>query len=204
MIRTEPVSPHTLTLVRNPVNLDWELRSHASSHVVVGLLDWAVPGTGIDAGVPVAVATLLSKALCQSAQLSFLDPASPIQLSPSFPGRLIGKPVFPLTTTSNSDTAVRLFNIDAFPWEQRAQVVILSEPGTTPVWRYQDLFELWSSSSPDLGRLALHMHAWGFAFPGVDGDFMEIAVASTTYWEQLKQTLAQMCKQHDFLWEEVS
>ncbi len=194
----------TLKIVVDPINLGWQLRSRHSPNVTVMVLGWTMPQPSVDAGVPTSIINLISKALCDVGQVSFLDPDSSIKLSPSSLDRLKGKPPFAITTTSDANIASRLFDIAAFPWEQQSQIVILHSADSTPAFDYTKLFELWSEPSPDLKMLADALQATGYLFPGVDGDFAEVVMLETNLRDHFKTVLVEECRQADILFQEVS
>lgn len=204
MVSSGAAPAHVLKLVRDPGDLGWPPRGAGTAGAIVGVIGWTLAETVVDAGVPPAVAGVLAEALCRCGQVSFLDPAGPATLAPPALKRLAGKPRFPVMTTADPQAAARLFDVDAFPWDQGGQVALLTAPGTAPALDYADLFELWSEPSPALDRLARKMRAAGFLFPGPDGDFAEIVVFEEALWDRLKQALAEACDGAGCLWQEVS
>ncbi|MEN8179382.1 MAG: hypothetical protein ABFS39_12320 [Pseudomonadota bacterium] len=193
-----------LKIVLDPVNLGWDLRSTHAPNAVVGVIGWKNTEHAIDAGAPHVIVKLICNVLCRSGQVSFLNPESTIKLSPPPLERLKGRPSFAITTTTQSDTATRLFEITKFPWEQRSQIVILSAADSAPVFDYSSLFELWSEPFPDLNMLAKGMQAYGFMFPGVDGDFAEIVMFDDSVWGRFRELLSDECRLANILIQEVS
>ncbi len=191
-------------LVRDPINVGWSLRSRTTTGSKIGILGWTCDDSSVDAGIPEAIANVLSKALCHCSQVSFLDPSSSSILKPSPFKSMLGQPVFSIRTTSQQEIVARLFYIDEFPWDQCSQVVILSKWKSEPIFNYANLFELWSHPAPNLNSLANRMKVLGYLLPGPDGDFVEIVIFDNSLLNLLTQNLANECKQRGLGWQEVS
>jgi hypothetical protein len=182
-----------IRLCRSPIDVDWNLRSAGTPSAEVGVLDWQETQPAIDGGVPQDIARVICEAFCRLVQLSFLDSSSQDCLQPAGLGRWLGRPVFRITTTTQTDVAVRLFDDSQFPWEQSGQFVVCSDHNSKPNFQYPDIHRLWSETTPDLRNLADNLRANGFMLAGPDGDFAEIVSFSPTFWPQFEQSLMEAC-----------
>ena len=205
---------HRLVLTLNPQDSCWELYA-GSAPGVRGLLGWVSDAKTVDAGVPTAVAALLTQALCRCVTLTFLwQPGMSKSLSESWQpvekgrakhlkagllDRVRGNPPFTLLATHDPAEAENLFYNDDFSWELRAQRVFLSPIDVLPDLDYRLVSTIFNwTSKLDVKAHFRGTNVSGLLLPGVDGDFAELVVFEDAQWPSLQQALAQECEARDF------
>jgi hypothetical protein len=198
-----------LLLTLDPRDPCWELYTCSASGTR-GLLGWVCDAKTVDAGVPQAVATLLTRALCRCVMLTFLwrpdkGPPAAEQWEPFGKGRVKhmkaglvqrvrGNPPFTLLATCDPAEAENLFYNEKFSWELRAQRVFLSPMGVPPDLDYRHVGTVlnWPSNL-DLMQHFQETNVLGMLLPGLDGDFAELVVFDEGQWPSLQQALSQEC-----------
>jgi len=203
-----------LVLTLNPQDSCWELYA-GSAPGVRGLLGWVSDAKTVDAGVPTAVAALLTRALCRCVTLTFLWQAGKSksiseQWEPSGEGRakhlkpglldkVRGNPPFTLLATHDPAEAENLFYNEDFSWELRAQRVFLSPIDVLPDLDYRLVSTIFNwPTKLDVTAQLQGTNVTGLLLPGVDGDFAELVVFEDAQWPPLQQALAQECEPRDF------
>jgi hypothetical protein len=198
----------------NPQDSCWELYA-GSAPGVRGLLEWVSDAKAVDAGVPKAVAALLTKALCRCVTLTFLWRAGKSKsiseqwepsgkgrakhLKAGFLDRVRGNPPFTLQATHDSAEAEKLFYTNDFSWELRTQRVFLSPIDVLPDLDYRLVNAIFNwPSDLDVAAHLNRTNVLGLLLPGVDGDFAELVVFDDAQWPSLQQALAQECEARDF------
>ena len=177
--------------------------------------------TPVDAGVPQAVADVLSRVLCQLGCVTFLSSLSQVDtesadwsqhaegwtrvLRPAGRDWLRRKPAFPLVCTMTPHIAEQLFSVEQFAWELRSQLVLLfSATAPPPLVTYDQVCALFEGRVSNYQQLAAELKADGFIFPGVGGDFVEFVVFEEKVWKNLQETLSQECEAGEISWRTVS
>jgi hypothetical protein len=175
-----------------------------------GLLGWVSDAKTVDAGIPQAIATLLTRALCRCVMLTFLwqpdKSSSPSEqwepfgkgrakhLKASLLERVRGNPPFTLLATYNPVEAENLFYNEKFSWEMRAQRVFLSPIDVLPDLDYRHVSTVFNwPANLDVTAHFQGTNVLGFLLPGVDGDFAELVVFDEVQWPSLQQALSQQC-----------
>ncbi|HEX5482459.1 MAG TPA: hypothetical protein VFZ08_07510 [Terriglobia bacterium] len=216
-----PAKLLALRSVEDPADACWELRAQPDGEFRVLLTGWVMSKASIDAGVPESVEGVLSRALCCGNKLVFLFPASstkagdaagwePVtagwarKLRPRPMDRLRLAPALPLLCTEDAGVAMRMFHAEPFSWEMRSQVVTLFPPGPAlPELDHSSMFRLWREKR--LRReVLLKLGAQGIMFPGVDGDFAEVAFLEGPVRKDFEQRLERECLGTGISWELVS
>jgi hypothetical protein len=125
-------------------------------------------------------------------------------LEPPVIKRLLRKPGLPLVATSDPGRAEDLFNAEAFSWELRGQIVLLSPRGSPPPpLSYAQLDDARSRKRIDDARLGLPAAIEGLVLPGVDGDFVELIAFEERLWRTLPEALAGECAKSGVAWSVV-
>jgi len=196
-------------LTPDPQDSCWDLYPRAVDGKRA-LLGWVSGTQAVDAGVPAAVATFLSKALCGRFTLTFLRhfanlPAHPKQWQAfgassvkhcraGLLDRMLGNPSFTLSATHDPLAAECLFYDEKFSWELRAQRVFLSALGVLPYLEYRHVRDIFNWSRPmNVISLLQNTQVLGLMLPGVDGDFVEFCLFEERHWQSLQDALAQEC-----------
>ena len=205
---------HRLVLTLNPQDSCWELYAGGTPGVR-GLLGWISDAKTVDAGVPAAVAALLTQALCRCVTLAFLWRADKSQslsekwetfgkgrtkrLKAGILDRMRGNPPFTLLATHNPAEAEKLFYNDDFSWELRAQRVFLAPIDMLPDLDYRLVSTIFNwPSNLDAAAHLRGTGVIGLLLPGVDGDFAELVVFDDAQWPSLQQALLQECAAREF------
>lgn len=208
-----------LRFTPEPRDPAWELAGTGAG-ARVGLLGWVLDAPRIDAGVPEKVARIVTRASCRQHLLIFhhrlaIERAAPrtwtavpggwaCVLEPPVIKRLLRKPGLPLVATSDPGRAEDLFNAEAFSWELRGQIVLLSPRGSPPPpLSYAQLDDARSRKRIDDARLGLPAAIEGLVLPGVDGDFVELLAFEERLWRTLPEALAEECANSGVAWSVV-
>lgn len=198
-----------LILTLNPHDPCWELYA-GSAPGMKGLLGWVTDTKAVDAGVPKAVAILLTRTLCRRVMLTFLwqpdqSPSPSKQWEPFGKGRVKqlkaglldrvrGNPPFTLLATYNPVEAQNLFYNEKFSWELQAQRVFLSPIDVLPDLDYHHVSKVFNwPSYLDVIKHFQETNVLGMLLPGVDGDFAELVIFDEVQWPSLQQALSQEC-----------
>lgn len=181
----------------------WQLAGFLGTSTSV-LLSWHQTPTAVDAGVPDEIASVLSRALCRCARISFLFSTpkeitenyqkecyslQPISESGLFGLQILrwwsGKPPN-LVIVSSSDPHVvfHLFDDGYFSWVMQGQNVFLSGLSDPLPDLRNVLSKTWQNKYEDAPAHALNDYALtGIMRPGVDGDVAGILFRSATHKE---------------------
>lgn len=216
-----PAKLIALRSVEDPADPCWELRAQSGGEFHVLLTGWVMSKVSVDAGVPEGVEEVLARALCRGNKLVFFFPASltkeggasgwePVaggwvqQLRPSTWDKLRAAPTLSLLCTENDSMAMQMFHAEPFSWEMRSQMVTLFPSGSAlPRLDHSSMFQLWREER--LRReILLKLGAQGIMFPGVDGDFAEIAFLEDPLRKDFEQRLERECLEAGASWELVS
>jgi len=167
------------------------------------MVGWVRDAAPIDDGIPETVALVIARALTSRYNLTFSDPNNGGSdqwekhgtyatrfLKPNGIQRLNPYAGYSLTTTSDPDTAVRLFDTDESLWVQQLQVAFLSPRLCQPPdITFQDLHQFLRSRSLDCGHLQSQFASIGLLTPGPDGDFAQVILCQPSAMNELKQSL---------------
>ncbi len=201
-----------------PQNDFWQLRPPYSADFYTGLLGWMTDNNRIDAHVPPSVITLLSQVLCSCGQLTFFYPSVASEeraedwqaidkgacriLRGQKPSWLTRKPDYPLFSTSNPESAEKLFCAEPFSWELQQQMVLLSsKDALQPTLDYESVHKAYAFGNYEL---LLKAGIEGIFYPAVDGDFAGLMVFRKKLWEHLLLQLAESCAASDYDWSLMS
>ena len=141
----------------------------------------------VNAGVPVSVQKILTRALCAHWQMTFPDSTDR---------------TLHVTTTSDPEVAMRLFDQTRFPWINRAQLAFLHTLPSFPLIRERTIQELLSARKSAHDFLTRYGMV-GLLLPAVDGDFAAISFLDNQ-WSLLATTLQQECSRTGAAWDIIS
>ena len=208
-----------LAYARNVSEPEWRLHVRPGEGAHVALVGWKTRRPSLDAGVPAEVGRLVARAICRVAQVTFLD--STIldadvawQAVPGGARRLLPAPLraggpgaraYPLTCTSDPQVAARLFADEEYQWVLRAQLAILSAPGTPPpAVDHPALRTVLQAHNAQLTEWAKTWSIPGLVLPGVDGDFVELVAFDEDFAARLHDALVAECREACVPWRVVA
>ena len=147
----------------------------------------------VDAGVPDAVASFLSRVLARCSMVTFFceaghkreygdEAVTKIAKPTGLFGSVVNKG-YPLTSSQNPAIVQTLFDADGFSWTLKSQRAFLSPPSILPELQFKDVDTAFNRPQDLNCEKMLHeAHVLGILLPGVDGDFAGIAAFSTEFW----------------------
>lgn len=177
----------------------------------IALLGWRTSEVPVDAGVPVDVVHVISRALCRLGMVTFLHSPKHLdmQKTDSWHGasggyecllkaspldKLRGYPDFLLLCTSEPSLVERLFDQTAFQWVLRSQVVFVSPHSIPPQsLQHSDIVLALEGRDADLSSTFRKKGITSMLLPGVDGDYVECVVFDNSAWIDLQERLKEEC-----------
>jgi hypothetical protein len=198
-----------------PRDARWQLRGGGPG-TRVGLLGWVVDQPPVDAGVPPELGRLLARAIVRSHLAIFLSDvgqAAPSRhwtrtgaawqcsLRPDTPSLSFKRSGFPCVATTDAALTATAFEVDAFPWDQRGQMILLStRRDSPPVLTHRDVWKLFNDTPIDVTAPPILEGIGGVLLPGVDGDFAEFVAFEDRTWRELQDDLQKECSAAGIAW----
>jgi hypothetical protein len=164
---------------------EWELPVDVPGERI--LIGWKMASAQVDLGPPDAVARLLVKVLCRSADLTFAAALRPPIGASLMPRTWRLNRHFSWTTTSRADEAVDgIFHGEPFTWSQRGQVVVLSPPGVAIPLTEKHLHV---ASDVTVFEELARDGALGVLLPGVDGQVAGLYVFAASVGQTVRDRM---------------
>lgn len=177
------MSGESLLVTEGPVEPIWELDWQSLGAEYMALLGWTMREPSRDAGLSPCIASLLARACCRVATVSFLSSAVPADAGSRWRAVTAGavcrlsssgfwhRREFPFLATRDEQVAVRVFEDSHFQWTLCAQVILLSRPSESlPALEWARIHGLFERPVSTTWSGLRNMGVTALMLPGVDGD----------------------------------